>query len=416
MKKLLLSLVLIIVSSFSASADEISITNLSTIQKNGEAVFNIALNSETKKYYGLQFDIAMAYKLSLSVNSDNTTPTYTKLNSISDFMSAATTVDDDYYYSCYRVLAYDTAKIASGTSNIISFTLKANTTPDGEYDVVLKNIIAVNSDYTDVSLKDATIKVTVSGSTISNIELDETSTSDPTVTSGSYYYTVNRTISSNTWSTIVLPFAMTPTEVQSAFGSNVEFAEVKDYSMGTIDEANLRASTINLNFTKYDYSINGIEANHPYLLKTDHAISSFTTLNKKEVTSYATQPSVNIANNDGYDQGQIYGTYKKITVPAGRLYLSSNVLGYSTGSSNMKGFRAYINLPYMLDAYFDADAEAKVNFLIDDKDVTAIDDLHINVQEINSKVYNLAGQYMGESLESLPAGVYIQSGKKICIK
>ena len=34
----------------------------------------------------------------------------------------------------------------------------------------------------------------------------------------------------------------------------------------------------------------------------------------------------------------------------------------------------------------------------------------------DSKVFNLRGQYMGDSLDGLRAGVYIQNGKKVIVK
>lgn len=48
---------------------------------------------------------------------------------------------------------------------------------------------------------------------------------------------------------------------------------------------------------------------------------------------------------------------------------------------------------------------------------TGIDDIVIS-DRINrdSKVYTISGQYVGESLDGLKKGIYIQNGKKIVVK
>lgn len=46
---------------------------------------------------------------------------------------------------------------------------------------------------------------------------------------------------------------------------------------------------------------------------------------------------------------------------------------------------------------------------------TAIDKLEVNAPH-SDKVFNLRGQYMGDNLQTLPAGVYIVNGKKVIAK
>jgi hypothetical protein len=46
---------------------------------------------------------------------------------------------------------------------------------------------------------------------------------------------------------------------------------------------------------------------------------------------------------------------------------------------------------------------------------TAIDKLEVNAPRSN-KVFNLRGQYMGNNLQAVPAGVYIVNGKKVIVK
>ena len=46
---------------------------------------------------------------------------------------------------------------------------------------------------------------------------------------------------------------------------------------------------------------------------------------------------------------------------------------------------------------------------------TAIEYLGVETVK-DAKIYNLRGQYMGDNLQDLPAGVYIQNGKKVIVK
>lgn len=45
--------------------------------------------------------------------------------------------------------------------------------------------------------------------------------------------------------------------------------------------------------------------------------------------------------------------------------------------------------------------------------VTGIDGIMIDPQSGNEKVYNMSGQYVGNSLDELPQGIYIVNGKKV---
>ena len=58
------------------------------------------------------------------------------------------------------------------------------------------------------------------------------------------------------------------------------------------------------------------------------------------------------------------------------------------------------------------DVDVKIAFELDP---TAIFKPEVNTLT-NNRVYNLRGQYMGDSLSGLPAGLYIVNGKKVIIK
>ena len=60
---------------------------------------------------------------------------------------------------------------------------------------------------------------------------------------------------------------------------------------------------------------------------------------------------------------------------------------------------------------WDMASEVKIAFDLS----TAIEYLGVETVK-DAKVYNLRGQYMGDNLQNLPAGVYIQNGKKVIVK
>lgn len=62
----------------------------------------------------------------------------------------------------------------------------------------------------------------------------------------------------------------------------------------------------------------------------------------------------------------------------------------------------------------DMDNEVKIAFELS---TTYLESINAQPSTFNSqRVYNLRGQYMGESLDGLRAGVYIQNGKKVIVK
>ena len=72
----------------------------------------------------------------------------------------------------------------------------------------------------------------------------------------------------------------------------------------------------------------------------------------------------------------------------------------------MKGMRAYF------DVYDYTGSEAKVNI---GGGLSSIGQL-MNGEAITGKVYNLNGQYVGNTLDGLAKGLYIINGKKYIVK
>lgn len=193
------------------------------------------------------------------------------------------------------------------------------------------------------------------------------------------------------WNTLCLPFAVA--DAKTAF-DNAELREV--------DTQNSHDNTIV--FKK----ATTIEAGKPYLIKwakTPNEVCDF--VNTFEgVTLVATATPVKV--NDAIT---FTGFYNKAT--ADKLGASVAAIGagnklFKVTSGEMKGFRA----AFVLNP---ATPAAGIKVVIDGT-TTGIEDLVVDGVKANGRVYNLNGQYVGNSLNGLQPGIYIQNGKKVVVK
>lgn len=193
------------------------------------------------------------------------------------------------------------------------------------------------------------------------------------------------------WNTLCLPFAVA--NAATAFdGAELREVDVTQSSENTI--VFKEATTI--------------EAGKPYLIKwakTPNEVCDF--VNTFEgVTLVATATPVKV--NDAIT---FTGFYNKAT--ADKLGASVAAIGpgnklFKVTSGEMKGFRA----AFVLNP---ATPAAGINVVIDGT-TTGIEDLVVDGVKANGRVYNLNGQYVGNSLNGLQPGIYIQNGKKVVVK
>lgn len=206
------------------------------------------------------------------------------------------------------------------------------------------------------------------------------------------YVTLKRTFfHDNAWNTLCLPFAVA--DAKTAF-DNAELREV--------DTQNSHDNTIVFK------EATTIEAGKPYLIKwakTPNEVCDF--VNTFEgVTLVATATPVKV--NDAIT---FTGFYNKAT--ANKLGASVAAIGagnklFKVTSGEMKGFRA----AFVLNP---ATPAAGIKVVIDGT-TTGIEDLVVDGVKANGRVYNLNGQYVGNSLNGLQPGFYIQNGKKVVVK
>ena len=193
------------------------------------------------------------------------------------------------------------------------------------------------------------------------------------------------------WNTLCLPFAVA--NAKTAFDG----AELRE-----VDTQNRHDNTIVFK------EATTIEAGKPYLIKwakTPNEVCDF--VNTFEgVTLVATATPVKV--NDAIT---FTGFYNKAT--ADKLGASVAAIGagnklFKVTSGEMKGFRA----AFVLNP---ATPAAGIKVVIDGT-TTGIEDLVVDGVKANGRVYNLNGQYVGNSLNGLQPGIYIQNGKKVVVK
>lgn len=191
------------------------------------------------------------------------------------------------------------------------------------------------------------------------------------------------------WNTLCLPFAVNATDFE---GAEVREVDVTQSSENTL--VFKEATTI--------------KAGKPYLIKwakTPNEVCDF--VNTFEgVTLVATATPVKV--NDAIT---FTGFYNKAT--ADKLGASVAAIGagnklFKVTSGEMKGFRA----AFVLNP---ATPAAGIKVVIDGT-TTGIEDLVVDGVKAIGRVYNLNGQYVGNNLNGLQPGIYIQNGKKVVVK
>ena len=232
--------------------------------------------------------------------------------------------------------------------------------------------------------------MTVTYSKLPSIDLDESQNNAETI-SGNAAKTVNvkltRTLKADVWNTFCVPFDVT------VEGSPLEGATIKQIASVTEKDD---GAVIN-----FENAPATLEAGKAYLVRTTTAIvnPTFNGVTVKDVDP------TNCSGNANY---QLIGIYSPLNIDAslyGKVFGINNQdkLAKVKENTSIKGMRAYFLLANSATA-------AKLNF---GGELTGIDAVDNGEAVMTGKVYNLNGQYVGNSLEGLKKGVYVVNGKKV---
>ena len=228
--------------------------------------------------------------------------------------------------------------------------------------------------------------------------------------------TVDRKFKANTWTTLVLPFSVSATQLQEVFGQGTEVLHYR-----TIENTKMY-------FFKHFHQM--VVAGTPVLIRPTQLVDGAVFKNVSiESATVADKP----CNDYGYNGNSntdcpMVGSYNIQTYANGNYYITSdgNVkkLNNAAGSAQLPGTRAYIvgtrddgsatSLTGMARASFDNPIPTDM-----DGETTDIDGIETDAHGADGKVYNLNGQLVrttAEGAQKLAKGVYVTHGKKVIIK
>ena len=222
---------------------------------------------------------------------------------------------------------------------------------------------------------------------------------------------VHRNLSSSNWSTLCLPFDIPCSSVEKVFGT------------GTIVSKFCHVDLQNhiINFYSAPVRSEGIKAGEAYLIKPG---KSFTTDNPFFVTNVTISKNMQVqetADAQGYGYsycGLLQPTAIKDAVSASQVpvYISGDHLYKDTGTTPMKGFRAYFKFPSVYPDGTVSMPAKSMTLSIGNGMTTAIGKVAVDKTAAKAGVYNLQGQRMASSADNLPGGIYVVDGKKVLVK
>ena len=204
--------------------------------------------------------------------------------------------------------------------------------------------------------------------------------------------TYARTFTAGNWSTICLPFALTQSQMSTAFGGSCEVAKLESVSSGV------------LSFT----SVTDMAAGTPYIIKFSGTAPTALTFN--DVTIDKTDGSFSVSTGETCT---MTGTSAVTDIPnnANHYIMQGNkIYRVVTDDVKMAAFRAYLTYSES------AGAPAKASALTFDVDgeTTGIASVGIDSSNDNDAWYTLGGQKL--SKKPTANGIYICNGRKIIIK
>lgn len=251
---------------------------------------------------------------------------------------------------------------------------------------------------------DIPFSLTIGEPADTRIILDENSSVMPADASG-VDVRVKRTIKADTWSSIVLPFGMTNEQLKTAFGEDVEAAEFTTWETTDYDDDD-NPTAISVSFTE----VSAIEANTPYIIKVSSEINEFVV---DGVNIQAEEePCVTVGKTNRGTFGSFTGSYVPMAIETENLFLSDNKFWYSTGLTQMKGYRGYFYFQDVLGSYNTKDAtRVCMSIMNGDGNVTSIHSVDADI-DVEYGSYTLKGVKAGRSSK----GLIIRNGKKYVSK
>ena len=243
------------------------------------------------------------------------------------------------------------------------------------------------------------IDVTLEIPPLRTYTIDETKTDNLIENYRNANVTIKRSLSASHWNTLCLPFNLSSDEVKKYFGEGTELREYRN------EFSNYIATFVPA------YSM---KAGTPYIMKPGNDIVENPTFTGVSMVASPLDSNNNplpVGDNKVFQMKGIYNQ-TKLKTDKTELFLGDGNLFYypvegDIDACTMDGMRAYFIVPKNTD----------INKLRANIDGSLTPLTHIFATEgSDAPVYNMMGQYAGNSLNSLKRGIYIQNGKKIVVK
>lgn len=404
-KRIFSALAMLLTCMAGANATDVITVDDVIVPKGGEVTLEIGSSFETT-FIAFQLDIELADGLTLQEDEDGVVAALGGSGTNHTF--SAGKQGNVYTLTCASM----TNRALPAGDVLMSVVLQADASLETGTVIpaAIKNIIfSEKQDDNQIkhTLDDVSFNITVGEPDDGRIKFDEAATKLPKYTAGEKGdVTMKRTISADTWSTIVLPFTLTKAKAEAAFGSDVQLAEFAGFEVDYgEDEDNDVPLSITVNFSPYTMSSKkSMTGGKPFLIKTSTEITSFTA---DDVTLFDEVTDVN--KTDEYDtNGKFTGTLVKTKVPEDGLFLYQNQFWYSTGETSIKAFRGWFDLGAVLDKA--TDFSVKIYIFIDGEE-TKIEGLESEMPI--DDVYDMTGRKVSKPGQK---GIYIVGGKKILFK
>lgn len=243
------------------------------------------------------------------------------------------------------------------------------------------------------------IDVTLEIPPLKTYTIDETKTDNLIENYRNANITIKRSLSSSHWNTLCLPFNLSSDEVKKYFGEGTELREYKN------EFSNYIATFV---------PVYSMKAGIPYIMKPGNDVVENPTFTGVSMVATPLDSNNNPLPVGDRNVFQMKGIYNQTMLKTDKteLFLGDGNLFYypvegDIDACTMDGMRAYFIVPKNTDIN-----KLRANI---DGELTPI--THIFTTEgSDAPVYNMMGQYAGNSLNSLKRGIYIQNGKKVVVK
>ena len=233
------------------------------------------------------------------------------------------------------------------------------------------------------------------------------------------------------WTTVIFPKAFSNAQLRSTFGNDVVLAKMTGFKTpeSSIENGKL---IYHLNFTAQAAA----EANVPYMIKpgqSDHDINvtmiAANEMNEDYREELSKDHALPIVASDG-SEVVMYGWYKKIDkMQKWEFYFMNPINDKGEWNTNcqfkrildpakapsIKAFRCYWRI-WLEGEPQDAGAKSGFFTLVDDEQVTGIEQVDSNISIEIGNIYDLNGRKLDLKKEDLPKGLFIIDGKKVMVK